>query len=212
MPELSFHEITDIQDDLLLPWLDLYEQAFPPNEKVYVSEHLAVLKERGPNSADKCLLAALENAALAGMARCDITGEPAVGYLIYLAVTEEKRNAGIGRRFYGEIVRRVQETQPSVKAVVLEVERPDQAHSEEGRAFAGRRIRFYQRQGAFLLGGIHYLQEVDNQPPVPMHVMVHPLVPMEPEEAYALAGGLLTLTRTEDQLGLIGLDSRPNKS
>jgi ribosomal protein S18 acetylase RimI-like enzyme len=207
MPELSFHEIRDIQDDLLLPWLDLYEQAFPPNEKVYVSDHLAALKERSLNKAnDKCLLAALEDAAvLVGMARYDITGEPAIGYLIYLAVTEEKRNVGIGGRFYGEIVRRLQETHPSIKAVVMEVERPDQAHSEESRAYAERRIRFYLRQGAFLVGGINYLQEVDNQPPVPMHVMVHPFVAMEPEEAYHLAGGLLTLTRTDNQLDLIGL-------
>ena len=34
---LFFVPIEDLHDELLLPWLDLYETAFPPTERVLIS-------------------------------------------------------------------------------------------------------------------------------------------------------------------------------
>ena len=42
----TYAEITELGDDLLLPWLDLYETPFPPTEKVLVSDHVKVLKDK----------------------------------------------------------------------------------------------------------------------------------------------------------------------
>lgn len=44
--DLRFVDITDIRDGLLLPWLNLYETSFPPEEKMLVSEFLLLLKEK----------------------------------------------------------------------------------------------------------------------------------------------------------------------
>lgn len=204
MPDvIRFHEIMDISDDLLLPWLDLYEQAFPSNEKVPVSDHLSLLKRGRELPEDRHLLAALdESGGLVGMARYEVQGEDALAYLVYLAVQTARRSLGIGKIFYAEIVRRIRAQQPSTRALIMEVERPDQAHSEEGWEDAERRIRFYRRQGVHLLRGINYLQEVAGHPPIPMHVMVHPFVPLSAEEAFLLVGRLLDVSRTQDQLGL----------
>ena len=44
--EITFGELTSLEDGLLLPWLDLYETAFPPYEKVLVSHFLSLLKSK----------------------------------------------------------------------------------------------------------------------------------------------------------------------
>ena len=73
-------------------------------------------------------------------------------------------------------------------AVLIEVERPDLAHTEVERVLAERRIAFYRRQGARLLEGVHYVQSVGlHQPPLSMHVMLHPLQSLDAETAFCLA-------------------------
>lgn len=42
---LEFLELTRIDEPLLLPWLDLCELAFPPNERMLVSYHLNLLAD-----------------------------------------------------------------------------------------------------------------------------------------------------------------------
>jgi GNAT superfamily N-acetyltransferase len=196
--QIRFVELTSLQDDLLLPWLDLYETAFPAAERVLVSKHLLALK--GASDADEPgehhILAALAgNASFAGLARYQVPPDLGAAYLWYLATAPELRSQGVGTKFYQEIVRRV--TGPALRALVIEVEIPARASGGEGeaaaaeRALAQRRITFYRRQGARLLEGIHYLQSVGrHQAPIPMHLMFHAFGALDAAQAFALARSL----------------------
>ncbi len=180
--KLHISEITDLDDDLLLPWLDLYETAFPPAERMLVSFYVRLLKERWPNHH---LLAIQRGGVFVGLAHYVLIPQHKLAWLWMFAVTPEARNHGVGTAIYGEIVRRLP---AGTVAMLIEVERPDLASTEAERALAERRIAFYRRQGARLLEGVHYIQSVGpHQPPLPMHVMIHPFEPLDAEAAFGLA-------------------------
>jgi GNAT superfamily N-acetyltransferase len=153
-----------------------------------VSVLLKMLKEKAKKAAQNTFFLAATDVqdSLVGLALYEVSESCPVAYLIYLAVAGEARNRGVGSALYNEIIRRLSPIR--LKAMLFEVERPDDVSTQEERTLAERRIRFYRRQGGFLMGGIHYFQDVGhNQPPMPMHIMVHPLMPCTPEEAFALA-------------------------
>jgi hypothetical protein len=191
---LRFVELRGPDDDLLLPWLDLYETAFPAAERVLVSSHLLVLKGTPAEPGEHHLLAAMSGEAhFAGLARYQVLPDLGLAYLAYLATLPEMRNRGAGGKFYQEIVRRV--TGQDVRALAIEVEIPRQSGGHEGEdallaqhALAQRRIAFYRRQGARLLEGVDYLQTVGrHQPPVPMHLMFDAFVPLDATQAFKMA-------------------------
>lgn len=185
----TYRELTSLDDELLLPWLDLYETAFPPQEKVLVSDHLDVLRRRSRGEEVKThLLAAVdERGECVAMARYHFLPEDRIAVLWYLAVVPHLRGQGIGSACYREILRRAA---AGADAAVFEVEMPAHCDTPEAVAAARARIRFYKRLGAYLLAGIDYLQEVGHgQAPLPMHVMLHSLsgTPLDPHAALLLA-------------------------
>lgn len=193
---LTYHELTSLTDDLLFPWLDLYELSFPPQEKILVSDHLAALKDkmRG-QGAEHTLLAALDSTGdLVGMARYHIFSEHNMAVLWYLATAPHRRSQGLGGEFFEEILSRTRTA--AVRFLIYEVEIPEHAHDP---ALARRRIQFYRRHGAQILTGIHYLQSVGTHlPPTPMHLLMHPFQPVSPQQVFdcwhALVGDLLRQT------------------
>lgn len=206
---MTYHDITTLNDPLYDDYLDLYQRSFPLNEQGLVGDFNRLLRRRMLGEVvNQHLVAALSNdGSLIGMAEYAINYELAAGVLWYLAVSERRRGLGTGSEFYIEIARRVQADLPHALGVVFEVERPDHCGSTSEAELAERRIRFYQRNGAFLLGGIEYIQSTGWQPGVPMHLMVHPFAHMTPQAAFQLCGavfgasvtraGDLTLTTTE---------------
>lgn len=185
---ITFHEITGLQDDLLLPWLDLYETAFPANEKVLVSHFLELLKMKGNAKAtwDFMLAGVDPSHKLAGLACYQLM--PAVGAAVlwYLAIQPDGRNRGLGGEFYDHVVDQIDKS--LYQALLLEVEIPGQLKTDEQRKWAARRINFYRRHGAYLLEGVDYMQFIGwHHPPTPMHIMVHPLRVLDAPACFALA-------------------------
>lgn len=187
---LHITEITDLDDGLLLPWLDLYETAFPPAERMLVSFYLRLLREKWEGlQPDHHLLAVQREGIFVGLAHYVIISEHNLAWLWMFAVTLEARDHGVGAAIYGEIVRRLP---AGTVAILIEVERPDLAQTEAERELAERRIAFYRRQGARLLEGVHYVQSVGpHQSPLPMHVMVHPLQVLDVETEFRYAQAVL---------------------
>lgn len=183
---LSLVEIADRRDDLLLPWLNLYETAFPPNERMTVASFLDMLRgrERGEGQ-HRHLVAALDReGSLIGMAAYLDMVELDVVFLWYLAVVPQARNRGVGAWLYQEIVHRLA---AGTKAMIFNVERPEDMPSDERRMWSQRRFGFYRRQGARLLqGAICTIDVGPHQPPTPTYLMVHPLVPMDAQQALDL--------------------------
>ncbi|MBN2007659.1 MAG: GNAT family N-acetyltransferase [Anaerolineae bacterium] len=185
---LTLTELTDRKSDLLLPWLDLYETAFPPPLRLLASIFLDILrdKEHG-RPCFKTLLAALDEASLVGMAAYEILRlddfATEICSLWYFAVAPEVRNRGLGTRFYQALLARI----PS-PVILIEVEMPEEAPDVIHRRLDERRIAFYRRQGARRLLGVRYLQTVGpHQPLTPMHLMWHARCPFSPEDAFRIA-------------------------
>lgn len=181
---LTFTEIIDPADPLFLEWLDLYETAFPPSEKMLVSTLLKKLKMVASGEARALHFLSVQNegGTFVGMMLYRADPSDGIAALWYLAIKPSERSHGLGTIAYQYLIKRLDPS--TYEALLLEVEIPRKKNAEE----AERRITFYRRQGTLLLDGIHYLQFIGwHHPPTPMHLMVHPIRPLDPERAFALA-------------------------
>lgn len=185
---LKFVEITKLNDDLLLSWLDLYEVSFPPEEKMLVSSFLKFLKEKAKGQWESSYMTAVLDDAgrFVGLLRYDLDYDARVAYLWYIAVHPDARNRGVGSVCYKEILHRANEA--GMRAMIFEVEDPETISDVHLRECAKRRINFYKRLGATILRGIHYTQSVGpHQPETPMLIMAHPIQPITPQEVFDIA-------------------------
>lgn len=181
----SFSLIQSLNDDLLFPWLDLYEGAFPFAERVPVSVLLGFLKERRDNFS---MLAALdEDQRFAGLAFYMFPAEAGgrAAFLWYLATLPELRGQGLGAWMYRGILARLPR---GVEAIYYDIEIPELAATPEEAQMARRRINFYRRLGAHRLAGIlDHMRAADDRPSLELYLMVHPLSDLNPTAALALA-------------------------
>lgn len=180
--KISFHSLGS--DDPLLPeWLDLYESAFPPDQRVPVEALLSMMAAGEPTVA---MLAVLEEAGrLVGLVIFERAECPPALFLWYLAVIPERRNQGLGARIYRRIIA---EYADGCTGVVFDVEIPELAADPAVQALRARRIEFYRRLGARLLTGIDYTVQANaDYPPARLHVMLHPLEPLDDRTAFELA-------------------------
>jgi len=190
--KLRYVELVNMDDDLLLPWLDLYETVFPPSERLLVSNQLQFLKRRAAGDGkDNHMVAALDaQGCLTGLLQYSIGPEASVAFLWYFAVQPTERGKGLGAEMYGELWNRLDAA--ACRALVFEVEIPEETESDEQRRLAERRITFYRRLGARLLRGVSHMQYVGwHQAPIPMHVMVHSREPLVAQVAYDIAKAVL---------------------
>ncbi|MCC6446647.1 MAG: GNAT family N-acetyltransferase [Armatimonadetes bacterium] len=189
---LAFREITSLTDDLLGPWLDLYQQSFPLTEQILISRFIDTLKKKAIGQEEnQIFLAALDGEGrFAAMAQYSLRPDCRAAYLVYLAVALEMRGQGAGSKVYREIIGRVAAFQPPVRMAVFEVEGPEEAASPEERDLSERRIRFYKKLGAKLLCGVSYSQTVGWLPEIKMRLMVHPFQPLTGPEAFEVAACL----------------------
>jgi GNAT superfamily N-acetyltransferase len=170
-------------------WKEIYLDSFPPNERMTLAffEGFFERKLRGEASSQHML--ALTNGA--GELLCigfyETNSELRVAFLWYLATCASERGQGIGGRLYAAMRERARAA--GARLLVFEVEIPELegAQPDGSAGFAQRRIDWYRRQGARLLEGIEYFQEVDSTDELtPMHLMVDLWEPMSAEETFAI--------------------------
>lgn len=197
-------ELTDINDDLLLPWLDIYERSFAPEEKEPVSSHLSLLKDkmRGEKTATSMFAAVDGEGQLVGIIKDYVRASSNTCVLWYFATDAELRGKGLGAHIYRlwEAKLRAQ----GIKTLVYEVEIPEEGETPEAQSLSQRRIDFYKRLGAQRLTGIHYMQGVEFYPPVPMHLMIHALEPIDADAAFGIAKDIFE--DDLEQIGPLGLE------
>ena len=198
MPNPYLHQITHWQDPNLPNVLDIYQASFPPNEQMRLSWWVRLLNElslqNGPVEPEHLLYAAVGDDPndVIGFAYCEVNRAKQLAYLMYFAMREDVRGQGIGAAVYRQLTEEIL-VNKNAKIIVFEVEKPEVMARESADAarVAERRIGWYERQGAFLLEGIHYIQGVGWQPAVEMALMFHSRTPISPEEAFAAAVSLL---------------------
>lgn len=189
---LHYHEIDDLNDPRFLDWLDALQTGFPPDEQMLTSFFLRLLqrKARQEEGTERFHLVAIldDEEKQAGMMMYQMLPDEKVCYLWYILVEENRRSQGLGSRIYREMVQRAQTEIPDLRAVIYEIDRPDQALNETLRVEAERRIVFYRRHGMKIASNLQYHQSVGrrDQPSRLMYLCVHPLQPMSNDEAYAM--------------------------
>ncbi len=202
---VTLTDIRSLEDERYDAYLDLYQTSFPLNEQMLVSALNRTVREiaSGEETASAIVVAPDDAGEVVAMAHYEAYDERRGAVLWYLAVALGKRGIGIGSGVYKAITARILRERPSTRAFVYEIERPEDAEGHH-RTLAERRIAFYRRNGAKLLGGIRYTQSVGWQPPVPMHVMVHEFERLSPEAAYEMARSLLG--EAVEQVGPLALE------
>ncbi len=189
---ITLYRIRSLDDVRYDAYLDIYQTSFPLDEQMLVSSLNRIVREiaAGRDTGSTLAVGVDETGQVAAMVYYEADAEAVGAALWYLAVSGSMRCRGLGTEVYQAVATRIRQERPSIRALVFEVERPEDAEGDR-RRLAERRIAFYRRNGAKLLGGIRYTQSVGWQPPVPMHVMVHPFDPLTPEAAFEIARSVL---------------------
>lgn len=204
LPEIALHRLERLDDPLLLPFLDLYESAFPQRERRPISELLAVLHAIADGRFPaKRLRAVLTGKRFAGLLiydlHCDGTSPDA--FLEFFAVIPELRGSGLGSRLLRALSEEVLAESPGANVIVLEVEAPASfPMGSDEKALAERRLIFYRRNRArVLVEGIYYEITVPHWPePTPLLLAFLPLrnsSELPPGEYLAAAQRLLPADR-----------------
>jgi GNAT superfamily N-acetyltransferase len=199
--QYKIHEIRTLSDLYYDSWLDLYQSSFALKEQMKISELNELLRniESGVPERSTFIIALDDADHCVGIALFERPAGHAAVPLWYLATAPDLRSKGIGTWLYKAILNEIRRDD-DVKAMIIEVETPK---GEDVHSDAVRRINFYTRNGVQMLSGISYIQSVGWQPPLPMSVMIHPVQPVTPLDAFDLAKEVLGDTLTA--IGVLSL-------
>lgn len=161
---VTFVQIQDSQHADFPAVVALYEEAFPPSEKVASS----AIAERVDREIYQ-LFVGYEATQVVFMAMFYPMRESEFVLLAYIATHRDYRGQGIGATFLRESVNRLQR---EAKYLLIEAEDPS---CGEDKALRQRRVNFYRRIGARTMEGVKFvLPALSREPPAEMVLMVAP--------------------------------------
>lgn len=164
---IEFSQIKEIDNEYFDQGMEIYNLAFPDNEKLSIT----VLKEN--IKKNKLLLfVGCENFKVVFMAiLCPLLNTNFI-LLAYVATSENYRGKGIGKKFMKYLAIELEKQR---QFLLLEVENPALGNNRELKQ---RRVSFYQRLGAKTLENVRYLIPKLSEENAPeMILMVYPSYP-----------------------------------
>ena len=160
----SFHEILDIKDIHFANAMNIYDEAFPSNEK----QPLSLIKKRIIESKSR-LFVGLLNEDITCMALLWDFKDLEFVLLDYLAVAKEYRNNQFGTELFKHLTHTIN---TSKKYMVIEVENHLFGDNKDLRK---KRINFYIKNGAYVLNEVPYiLPSLDDTETTEMLLMISP--------------------------------------
>ncbi len=205
--KLSFHEIFDIKDIHFANAMNIYDEAFPSNEK----QPLSLIKKRITESRSR-LFVGLLNADVTCMALLWDFKDLEFVLLDYLAVAKEHRNNQFGTRLFNHLTKTINANK---KYMVIEVENHLFGDNKDLRK---KRINFYIKNGAYVLNEVPYmLPSLDGTLPTEMILMISPkyqndIIEFDKMETLIKRLYLDLYEKTDDNSLLISiLKNTPNK-
>jgi len=160
----SFHEILDIKDIHFANAMNIYDEAFPSNEK----QPLALIKKRITESRSR-LFVGLLNEDVTCMALLWDFKDLEFVLLDYMAVAKEYRNNQFGTELFKHLSNTISACN---KYMVIEVENHLFGNNKDLRK---KRINFYIKNGAHVLNEVPYiLPSLDDTETTEMLLMISP--------------------------------------
>ncbi|MBD8071378.1 GNAT family N-acetyltransferase [Bacillus sp. PS06] len=158
---------------------ELYDQAFPIEVRephTIFMESLNYGKNREPNSFR--FVVGYDGEQLVSFATGHYFAEANFGFIVYLATNPHVRNSGLGSKTLAKIeellkIDAISAGNTSPRAIILETEKLELAHSPKDKEDCIKRTRFFERNGYKPLLGVNYLQPPLNNDEhyVPLHLL-----------------------------------------
>ena len=164
MDNLSIREIRDAGGDILDQVLGIYEEAFPIEERIPTENLRSMIRQTSAatDHVDHWWAGIDQPDRVWGMASFSYYCATRWAYLPFLAIHNEERGRGLGGYLFQEVLLQVKEDairldgKPGI-GLCFEVERPQDGHDDAEREKRQRRIRFYERNGAFVINGVDFV-------------------------------------------------------
>jgi GNAT superfamily N-acetyltransferase len=184
-PDVTFHELTDLNSAWGQQALAIYENAFPIEERETLdslTDTVTHAETRAETHHFRVMLGA--DAQVQGIAIFTTVHAQYMAFLRFIAIHAELRSQGYGRWLLRDVVQQVK--RDGVRrsgfpylGVVLEVERPGEAANADDKAIRERRIGWYRRNGAKLFADVDLITPpaAHDLPPMHYHVMFVSAVP-----------------------------------
>lgn len=168
---LEFREIKTINDEYFNRALQIYRDSFPENQRLSLDR---VTQRTQENSSQK-IIGGFINAQLVLMALLHSLQDSDFILLAYLATDNNYRGQGIGTGFFDYLLDWVNHQH---QYLILEVEDPDFAPTQDDREYRLNRIKFYRKRGAIELKNVHYLlPPLSGNIPTEMKLLIMPKYP-----------------------------------
>jgi len=161
---VEFHQIVNTEEDYFLQAIQIYEEAFPANEK----QSLDLIKNRILERKSKLVVGIINSEVVCMSLLWEFDSLDFV-LLDYMAVSKNHRNNNLGTQLFqylSNIIRGIN------KYMIIEVENHLFGNNSIERK---RRINFYIQNGAYVLDNVNYiLPSLDGTSPTEMLLMISP--------------------------------------
>jgi GNAT superfamily N-acetyltransferase len=160
-------------------FLQLLESSFPPEELESPAE---VARQMETGHGHQCLAWEDGDGALRGVVRAMALPVSRIGWIVHIALDPSARGRGQGALLLHKAKEWLRLHCEGLRGIVLEVERVEDARSEEERALREKRVAFFRAQGVTLL--THgYVQPParEGHPPVPLSLYWLPVGEPRPD-------------------------------
>jgi GNAT superfamily N-acetyltransferase len=171
---IRWDEITEGHSIYLKDVFDLYDRTFPYEVR---EPHHVFLKSLHMTKNHFHFLIGLEGEKLVSFATGHYLPKVNTGFIVYIATNPSIRNKGIGSRTLAELENRfkidaISSGHETLRAVVLETEKQELAHSNIEREECLKRTRFFERNQSTKTDEIFYLQPPlhDGEDAIPLNL------------------------------------------
>lgn len=162
--QLEFQDIVDVEDAYFNQAIQIYDEAFPSNEKQSIDIIINRINER----KSRLVVGIIESEVVCMSLIWDFNSLHFV-LLDYMAVSKNHRNKNIGSQLFHHLSKIIDSIN---KHMIIEVESHFFGNSCEERK---RRINFYIQNGSYILNGVNYiLPSLDDTLPTEMFLMISP--------------------------------------
>jgi hypothetical protein len=143
---IGFHQIFSIEEDYFLQAIQIYEEAFPANEK----QSLGIIKNRILEKKSKLIVGIINSEVVCMSLLWEFDSLDFV-LLDYMAVSKNHRNKNLGTQLFQYLSRIIISIN---KFMIIEVENHLFGNNSIERK---RRINFYIQNGAYVLENVNYI-------------------------------------------------------